>query len=104
LHHPHTTTSTSLPLNEPLQIPKKPALPTQRSSELLKYGATKEEISETIAITMGVSTASIVDLTDVAAREMQIRHFDGSRAPQEQIGRAHVLTPVTFRSRMPSSA
>src|SRR2546430_5846511 len=31
----------------------------------LNYGATKEEISETIAITMGVSVASIVDLTDV---------------------------------------
>ena len=49
----------------------------------LKYGATKEEISETIAITMGVSAASIVDLTDIAAQEMQIRHFDGSRARQE---------------------
>ena len=49
----------------------------------LKYGATKEEISETIAITMGVSAASIVDLTDIAAEEMQIRHFDGSRTSQE---------------------
>src|SRR5207249_12111946 len=48
----------------------------------LKYGATKEEISETIAITMGVSVASIVDMTDTAAPEMQLRHFDGWRAPQ----------------------
>ena len=49
----------------------------------LKYGATKEELSETIAITMGVSAASMVDLTDIAAEDMQIRHFDGSRTPQE---------------------
>ena len=49
----------------------------------LKYGATKEELSETIAITMGVSAASIVDLTDIAAENMQTRHFDGTRTPQE---------------------
>ena len=49
----------------------------------LKYGATKEEISETIAITMGVGAASIVDLTDIAAENLRIRHFDGARAPQE---------------------
>src|SRR3954468_6452832 len=46
----------------------------------LRYGATKEELSETIAITMGVSAASIVDLTDLAAENLQIRHFDGSHA------------------------
>src|SRR5947208_16273073 len=46
----------------------------------LKYGATKEEISETIAITMGASTASIVDVTDIAAREMQLRQLNGSAA------------------------
>ena len=50
----------------------------------LRYGATKEELSETIAITMGVGAAAIVDLTDIAAENMQIRHFDGTRAPQEQ--------------------
>lgn len=49
----------------------------------LKYGATKEELSETIAITMGVAAASIVDLTDIAAAELKIRHFDGVRAPSE---------------------
>jgi AhpD family alkylhydroperoxidase len=43
----------------------------------LKYGATREELSETIAITMGVAAASMVDLTDIAARNLQIRHFDG---------------------------
>ena len=33
----------------------------------LKFGATREEISETIAIAMGVNAAAIVDLTDIAA-------------------------------------
>ena len=49
----------------------------------LKYGATKEELSETIAITMGVSAAAMVDLTDIAAQDLRIRHFDGKRAPEE---------------------
>jgi AhpD family alkylhydroperoxidase len=49
----------------------------------LKYGATKEELSETIAITMGVAAASMVDLTDIAAEELKIKHFDGARAPAE---------------------
>src|SRR5437588_12931452 len=49
----------------------------------LKYGVTREELSETIAITMGVSAASMVDLTDIAAQELQIRPFDVIRPPQE---------------------
>lgn len=48
-----------------------------------KFGATREELSETIAITMGVAAASIVDLTDIAAENMQIRPFDPTRAPEE---------------------
>jgi AhpD family alkylhydroperoxidase len=50
----------------------------------LRYGATKEELSETIAITMGVNAASIVDLTDIASENMRIRHFDETRVAQEQ--------------------
>ena len=38
----------------------------------LKYGATKEEISESIAITMGVAAASVVDQTDLIAEKMGI--------------------------------
>src|SRR4051812_39682002 len=38
----------------------------------LKFGATKEEISETIAITMGVNAAAIVDLTDIASENLRI--------------------------------
>ncbi len=49
----------------------------------LKFGATREELSETIAITMGVAAASMVDLTDIAAEELRIRHFDGHRPPEE---------------------
>ena len=47
----------------------------------LKYGATPEELSETIAITMGVNAAAIVDLTDFAAESLQIRHFDAETTP-----------------------
>src|SRR5689334_9735842 len=49
----------------------------------LKYGATKEELSETIAITMGVAAAAVVDLTDIAAEELEVRHFDGRRPTEE---------------------
>src|SRR3954464_1563622 len=49
----------------------------------LKFGATKEELSETIAITMGVAAASIVDFTDIAAASLRIRHFDGTIATQD---------------------
>ncbi len=41
----------------------------------LRYGATKEELSETIAIAMGVAAASAVDLSDIAAAHMKIKHF-----------------------------
>jgi len=41
----------------------------------LKYGATKEEISETIVIAVGVNAAAIVDLTDKAAAKLQLEHF-----------------------------
>ena len=40
-----------------------------------KFGATPEEISEAIAIAMGVAAASVVDLTDIAAERLQIKHF-----------------------------
>ena len=49
----------------------------------LKYGATREELSETIAITMGVNAAAMVDLTDIASENMRLRHFDETRVPQE---------------------
>ena len=48
----------------------------------LKYGATKDELSETIAITMGVAAAAVVDLTDIAAENLRIRHFETTRSPE----------------------
>jgi AhpD family alkylhydroperoxidase len=41
----------------------------------MKFGATREEISETIAITMGVGAAAVVDLTDIAADNMNLKLF-----------------------------
>lgn len=41
-----------------------------------KFGATPEEISEAIAIAMGVAAASVVDLTDIAAEHLRLRHFE----------------------------
>ncbi len=42
----------------------------------LKYGATKEEISEAITITMGVGGASVIDQTDIVSEQLQIKHFE----------------------------
>ena len=41
----------------------------------IKFGATREEISETIAIAMGVNAAAIVDLTDIAADNLGIKLY-----------------------------
>jgi AhpD family alkylhydroperoxidase len=41
----------------------------------LKFGATKEEISEAIVIAIGINAASIVDLTDKAATKLDLNHF-----------------------------
>lgn len=49
----------------------------------LKVGMTKEELSEAIAITMGVAAASIVDLTDIASEHMRIKFFEATGAPEE---------------------
>jgi len=42
----------------------------------LQYGATKEEISEAICISMGVAAASVVDQTDIIAQKIQHKFFD----------------------------
>lgn len=41
----------------------------------LKFGATREEISETIAIAIGVNAAAVVDLTDIAADNLDLKLF-----------------------------
>lgn len=42
----------------------------------LQYGATREEISETISVAMGVAAASVVDQSDLISEIMQLRLFD----------------------------
>jgi len=42
----------------------------------IKYGATREEISETICIAMGVNAAAVVDLTDIAAANLELELFE----------------------------
>tara|TARA_B100001013_G_scaffold223779_1_gene136862 strand:+ start:364 stop:630 length:267 start_codon:yes stop_codon:yes gene_type:complete len=41
----------------------------------IKLGATKDEISETIAIAMGVGAAAVVDVTDIAAANLNLKHY-----------------------------
>ncbi|PYP89972.1 MAG: hypothetical protein DMF61_01860 [Blastocatellia bacterium AA13] len=47
----------------------------------LSSGATKEEISEAISIACAINAAAMVDLTDIAAANLNIDHFpsDGPR-------------------------
>ena len=40
-----------------------------------KLGATREEISEAIAIALGVNAAAVVDLTDIAAENLGLQLF-----------------------------
>ena len=41
----------------------------------LKFGATREEVSESIAIAIGVNAAAVVDLTDIAADNMGLKLY-----------------------------
>ena len=42
----------------------------------LEFGATRQEISEAISITMGVAAAGVVDQTDIVAEKLQLNHFE----------------------------
>ena len=41
----------------------------------MKFGASREEISESIAIAIGVNAAAIVDQTDIAAESMDLKLY-----------------------------
>jgi AhpD family alkylhydroperoxidase len=41
----------------------------------LKFGATRDEISESIAIAIGVNAAAIVDLSDIAADNLNLKLY-----------------------------
>ena len=47
----------------------------------MEAGASEEEVSETISIAAAINAAAIIDLTDVAAANLNINHFpsDGPR-------------------------
>ena len=48
----------------------------------LKFGATKEEISEAIVIAIGINAASIVDQTDRTATRLGLDHFPAKVRPR----------------------
>ncbi len=48
----------------------------------LEAGASKEQISEAIAIAIGINAAAIVDQTDRAASRLGLNHFPVHRKPQ----------------------
>jgi alkylhydroperoxidase/carboxymuconolactone decarboxylase family protein YurZ len=54
-----------------------PGLPRGHIREGAQFGASREEVSEAIAIAIGVNAAAIVDLTDIAADNMNLRLFPG---------------------------
>jgi AhpD family alkylhydroperoxidase len=41
----------------------------------LRFGATRDEVGEAIAIAIGVNAAAIVDLTDIAAENMDLKLY-----------------------------
>lgn len=41
----------------------------------LKYGASRDEVSEAIAIAIGVNAAAVVDLTDIAAENLGMKLY-----------------------------
>lgn len=45
----------------------------------LQCGATKHEISDAIAIAIGISAAAVIDQTDRAAVKLALNHFEGLR-------------------------
>ena len=42
----------------------------------LEHGATKEEISDAIAVAIGIAAASILDETDKVAIKLDLHHFE----------------------------
>jgi AhpD family alkylhydroperoxidase len=44
-------------------------------TKALKFGATPDEIGETIAIALGVAAASVVDMSDIAAENLGVKLY-----------------------------
>ena len=49
----------------------------------LKFGATREEISEAVVIAIGINAAAIVDQTDRTASRLGLNHFPGAVRPRD---------------------
>lgn len=45
----------------------------------LEIGLTKDEISDAIVVAIGIAAASVMDMTDRAAIELDLHHFDEDR-------------------------
>jgi len=43
----------------------------------LEVGCTKEEISDSIVVAIGIAAAGVLDMSDKAAIEMSLYHFEG---------------------------
>jgi len=42
----------------------------------LQLGATREEISDAIVVAVGIGAAAVVDMTDKAATQLDLHHFE----------------------------
>jgi len=47
----------------------------------LEIGVSKEEISDTLAVAMGINAAAVMDLSDKAAIELDLHHFEDAEQP-----------------------
>ncbi|MGH9396746.1 MAG: carboxymuconolactone decarboxylase family protein [Terriglobia bacterium] len=45
----------------------------------LELGLTRDEISDAIVVAIGIAAAGVVDMTDRAAIEMDLHHFDNDK-------------------------
>jgi AhpD family alkylhydroperoxidase len=43
----------------------------------LEVGCTKEEISDSIVVAIGIAAAGVLDMSDKAALELDLHHFEG---------------------------
>ena len=49
---------------------------TNAIKKALELGATKQEISDAIVIAVGIAAAGVVDMTDRAAIQLDLHHFE----------------------------
>ena len=49
----------------------------------LEIGCTKQEISDAIVIAVGIAAAGVVDISDHAAINLDLHHFDGIKVSDE---------------------